>query len=325
MATGGTLTAGGMQTMTQVVASTDLVEPADFNNARTNMDRLLGTAESPTLGTFTINSTYGWSQGGAGVSAASSGGLVFADNATGGFKRLQDDVQAACTFLGVSLRTGVGSDVNTSTTITAETWNNTMLNVQDIWNVRFTPSSVTTTTQDSATRETSWTNTLTQVTTWTFSSAAVAKAFFNSGGGLGVSATRTGGHARDQNTNWTNKLNAVGDILMGHDSTSASAGAPASVGFYKLTASDQQLIKYFGSPAPYSSDNIEVKARVNNITTPTQVIITTVLTDAGDGVIDDFVDGTLTINARRRQPNENGSGFTIAAPSSASSGAISGS
>jgi len=325
MASGSTITAGGMQTMTQVVAATDLVEPADFNNARTNMERLLGAAQSVTLGTFSANSTYGWAQGGAGVNAAASGGLIFADNATGGFKRLQDDVQAACAFLGVSLRAGVGTDVTTSTVITAATWNNLMLNVQDVWNARFNPTSVTVSTQDSATRTTSWTNTLTQITTWTFTNADQARAFFNCGGGLGVSASRTGGHTRPQNTNWTNKLNAVGDIMLRHNTTTASAGSPASIGFYDLTTTNKQLIQYFGSPAPYSSDFIRVSARVNNVTTPTQVIITTELQDADDGVIDDFVDGTLTINARRRQPNANGSGFTIVSPSAVSAGAISGS
>lgn len=325
MASGGTITAGGMQTMTQVVASTDLVEATDFNNPRTNIDRLFGTAQSVATGGYVANNTYGWTQGGAGVSAASAGGLVFADNATGGFKRLQDDVQAACAYLGVALRAGVGSDVTTATTITAATWNNLMLNIQDIWNARFSPASITATTQDSATRTTSWTNTLTQITTWTFSSAQDARTFFNLGGALGVSASRTGGHTRDQNTNWTNKLDAVGDIFMFHNTTISSAGSPASLGFYDLTTSNQTLLQYFGSPAPYGSDFIKVSARVNNTTTPTQVIVTTELTDADDGVLDDFVDGTLTINARRNLPNENGSGFTIAAPSSVSSGAISGS
>lgn len=325
MASGSTITSGGLTTMTQVVAGTDLVEIADFNNARTNMDRLLGTANAVTLGTFTANNTFGWAQGGAGVNAASVGGLIFADNANGGFKRLQDDVQAACAYLGVSLRAGVGTDVTTSTVITAATWNNLMLNVKDCWDSRFEPTSVTLSTQDSAARSTSWTNTLTQVTTWTFASAADARAFFNLGGGLGVSATRAGGHTRDQNTNWTNKLNAVGDIILRHNTTGAGAGSPASIGFYNLTTTNQQLIQYFGSPSPYSGDNIRVLARVNNVTTPTQVIITTELTDADDGVIDDFVDGTLTINARRRLPNASGSGFTIVAPSAVSAAAITGS
>lgn len=314
-----------MQTMTQVVAATDLVEPADFNNARTNIDRLFGTANAVNTGGYVANNTYGWTQGGAGVSAASTGGLVYADNATGGFKRLQDDVQAACAYLGVTLRTNVGTDVTTSTVISADTWNNLMLNVQDIWNARFSPASRTATTQDSAQRTTSWTNTLTQVTTWTFSSAQDARTYFNLGGALGVSATRTGGHTRDQNTNWTNKLDAVGDIFMYHNDTTSSAGAPNSIGFYDLTTSDQTLIQYFGSPAPYGSDYIQVSARVDSTTAPTQVIITTVLNDAGDGVLDDVVDGTLTINARRNLPNENGSGFSIVTPSAVSSGAISGS
>lgn len=325
MASGSTLTAGGMQTMTQVVADTDLVEPADFNNARTNIERLLGTAQNVTLGTFTADNTYGWGQGGAGVGAASTGGLVYADDATGGFKRLQDDVQAACAFLGVSLRTGVGSDVTSSTVISADTWNNLMLNIEDIWNARFTPSSVTMSTQDSTTRSTSWTNTLTQVTTWTFASADDARAFFNAGGGIGISASRTGGHTRPQNTNWSNKLSALGDVILRHNTSTSDAGAPASIGFYELSTSDQELIQYFGSPAPYSSDNIKVSARVNSTTAPTQVIFTTELTDADDGEIDDFVDGTLTLNARRRLPDANGSGFSIPAPSSASAGSISGS
>jgi hypothetical protein len=325
MASGSTITAGGMQTMTQVVGGTDLVEPADFNNARTNIDSLFGAAQSISTGGYVADNTYGWSQGGAGVNAASAGELVYADDADGGFKRLQDDVQAACAYLGLSLRAGVGTDVTSSTVIDAATWNNLMLNVQDIWNARFSPASLTATTQDNAQRTTSWTNTLTQITTWTFSTAEDARAFFNLGGALGVSASRTGGHTRDQNTNWTNKLNAIGDVFMSHNNVSSSAGSPSSLGFYDLTTSDQSLLQYFGSPAPYGSDYIQIFARVNSTSAPTEVIITTELNDAGDNVLDDVVDGTLTINARRNLPNENGSGFTVISPSSVSAGSISGS
>ena len=324
MASGSTITSGGLTTMTQVVAGTDLVEIADFNNARTNMDRLLSAANAVTLGTFTANNTFGWDQGGAGVNAASVGGLIFADNANGGFKRLQDDVQAACAYLGVNLRAGVGADVTTSTVIAAATWNNLMLNVKDCWDSRFEPASVTMSTTSSSTFTDNWNNQLTQTTTFTFTDAAQARAFFNLGGGLGISASRTGGHTRDQNTNWTNKLNAVGDIILRHNTTGAGAGSPASIGFYDLTTTNQQLIQYFGSPNPYQGDFIKVDARVNSTTSPTQVIFDVVLFDSVDGVVDDFSDGTLTINARRRQPNANGSGFTIPAPTS-SSGTISGS
>ena len=54
MASGSTITSGGMTTMTQAVAGTDTVAPADFNNARTNVNLLLGTAADVTLGTMTL-------------------------------------------------------------------------------------------------------------------------------------------------------------------------------------------------------------------------------------------------------------------------------
>ena len=136
MASGSSYTVSGGTTMTGVVAG-DVIDDADFNNARTNVNTLMGTAADVTLGTYTASSTKGWGQGGAGVSAASAGGLVYADNATGGFKRLQDDVQAMCAFLGVSVRTGVGSDVADGNSITATTWTNLMLNIQDCWNAAF--------------------------------------------------------------------------------------------------------------------------------------------------------------------------------------------
>ena len=123
MASGSDYTLSGGTTMTGVVAG-DVIDDADFNNMRTNVNALLGTAQDVTLGTYTAASTYGWGQGGAGVNAASAGGLVYADNATGGFKRLQDDVQAMCAFLGVSVRSGVGSDVADGGSITAATWTN---------------------------------------------------------------------------------------------------------------------------------------------------------------------------------------------------------
>ena len=88
-----------------------------------------------TLGTFTLaSSTYGWNQGGAGVNAATAGNTV-QDTGAGGFKDLQDDVQAMCAFLGrKSVRTGVGSDVSTSDTILASNLEQlTMLNIKDCW------------------------------------------------------------------------------------------------------------------------------------------------------------------------------------------------
>ena len=126
MPSGSSYSVSGGTTMTGVNTG-DTIEDGDFNNMRTNVNTLLGTAADVTTGTFTASNTFGWGQGGAGVNAASAGGLIYADNATGGFKRLQDDIQAMCAFLGVSVRSGVGTDVADGGSISATTWTNTMI------------------------------------------------------------------------------------------------------------------------------------------------------------------------------------------------------
>lgn len=322
MASGSNITATGMTTMTQVVAGTDLIDDADFNTPLANVAKLLGASQDVTLGSGITGSTYGWGQGGAGVAAASAGSTVTRTGA-GGFKDLQDDVQAMCLFLGVSLRAGVANDVTTSDTITAATWNNLMLNIQDCWNDRFGPQTRTNSTDGSTTRTTAWTNTLTQETSWTFASEAACRQFFNMGGYLGVSSSRSGGTSSTQNTQWTNKLTAIGDVWLTPDSVSAGAGTTSGVGFYDLTTSYQQLVIYYGGATPYSNDYIQVDARVDSTTNPTIVYFKTTLVDAGDNVIDASVDGTLTINARRATPDANGSGFTVPTPTD-SVGTISG-
>lgn len=341
MASGSTVSLSGGITMTQVVAG-DTILDDDFINARNNVDRLLGAAQDVTLGTFTASSTYGYGQGGAGVSNPSAGSIVYADNATGGFKRLQDDVQALCAFLGVSVRTGVGTDVTTGDTISATTWSNLMLNIKDCWDARFSPNSRTTTTDASVTRTSSWSSSLAQETTWTFANEASLRAFFNGGGRLGFSASRSGGSSTTQNTNWTDLLSAMGDVYMYHDNTfsTGATGTSAGKGLYELTTSNQQLYIKYGSGS-YASNYFRMLGRVNSTTNPTVITLRAEFSDphvegsgslgpdglpsTGDeGFGNDFIDGTLTLNARRQQPAASGSGFSFATPTD-SMGAISGS
>jgi hypothetical protein len=311
MASGSSYTVSGGTTMTGVVAG-DVIDDADFNNARTNINKLMGNAADVTTGTFTASSTYGWGQGGTGVTAVTAGETIDATSANG-FKDLQDDVQAMCAFLGVTVRANVGTDVTSSTTINATTWTNLMLNVQDCWNGRFSPSSRTVSTDASKTFTSSWTNTLTQETQWTFSSEAVCRGFFNGGGRLGVSGSYTGSSG-DQYTAHANRMSGMGDFYMGHDDISASAGSGSSKGFYELTTSYQQLWIYYGASTPYSNDYIKIEGRVNSTTNPTVVLLKTTLVDATDNVIDAAATGTLTLNCRRHQPDASGSGFSFAVP-----------
>lgn len=339
MASGSDYTVSGGTTMTGVVAG-DVIEDADFNNARTNVNTLMGSAADVTLGTYTASSTYGWGQGGAGVSAASAGGLVYADNATGGFKRLQDDVQAMCAFLGVSVRTGVGSDVADGDTITATTWTNLMLNIQDCWNARFSPASDTGATADSSTYTSQWSSSLSAEATFTFASEAACRAYFNGGGKIGFTSSRTGGSSTTQNTNWTDTLSALGNYQLKHDTSYAASGTNSGVGFYELGTSYATLWTKFGSGS-YASNFFRVEGKINSTTNPTVITLKATWSDphaegagalgpdgqasTGDeGYGNDYIDGTITLNGNTFTPNASGSGFSFTAPT-VSVGSISGS
>ena len=339
MPSGSTYSVSGGTTMTGV-NSGDTIEDGDFNNMRTNVNSLMGTAADVTTGTYTAANTFGWGQGGAGVSAASAGGLIYADNATGGFKRLQDDIQAMCAFLGVSVRSGVGSDVADGGTISATTWTNSMLNVQDCWNARFSPSSRTSATGDSSTYTSAWANSLTAEATYTFANEGACRAYFNGGGRIGFSASRAGGSSTTQNTNWTDTLSAMGDALLLHDTGAGSSGTNAGIGFYELTTSYQTIWTKFGSGS-YASNFFKLEAKVNSASNPTVVTCKATFSDphaegsgalgpdgvAGTGDEDfnnDGIDGTITLNGRTATPDASGSGFSFSAPT-VNVGTISGS
>ena len=339
MASGSSYTVSGGTTMVGVVAG-DVIDDADFNNARTNVNTLMGTAADVTLGTYTASSTKGWGQGGAGVNAASAGGLIYADNATGGFKRLQDDVQAMCAFLGVTVRTGVGSDVADGDSITAATWTNLMLNIQDCWNDRFGPASDTGATGDSSTYTSAWANSLSSTSTFTFANENACRGYFNGGGKVGFTSTRSGGSSTTQNTNWTDTLSALGNYQLKHDTSYAASGTNSGLGFYELTTSYQTLWTKFGSGS-YASNFFKVEGKINSTTNPTVITMRTTWSDphaegsgalgpdgqAGTGDEDynnDGIDGTITLNGNTFTPNASGSGFSFTAPT-VSNGAISGS
>ena len=338
MPSGSSYSVSGGTTMTGVNTG-DTIEDGDFNNMRTNVNTLLGTAADVTTGTFTASNTFGWGQGGAGVNAASAGGLIYADNATGGFKRLQDDIQAMCAFLGVSVRSGVGTDVADGGSISATTWTNSMLNVQDCWNARFTPASRTNATADSETYTSAWNTSLTAEATFTWANEGLCRAYFNGGGRIGFSASRARGSSTTQNTNWTDTLSAMGTAFLMHNTGAGSSGTNAGIGFYELTTSYQTIWTKFGSGS-YASNFFKLEAKVNNTSNPTVVTCKATFSDphaegsgalGPDGVAgtgdeafgNDSVDGTMTLNGRTGTPDASGSGFSFTAPT-VSVGSISG-
>lgn len=149
------------------------------------------------------------------------------------------------------------------------------------------------------TRTGSW-GTQSQCTlTATFSSANEARYFFNSGGKLRFTSSRTGGTTSSQNNAWTDLLNTtIGTINFG-------AQIPSTINFYTLTTSYQTFYQ-LSSTTPYSANYYRLEA-LCNCTDPTNVngtasVVTFRITWRDDHPFDafatppgDLVDGTLAI------------------------------
>ena len=142
------------------------------------------------------------------------------------------------------------------------------------------------------TRTTSWNGQLTCTVDVNFNNEDHARFFFNSGGRIRFSSSRSGGADTLQNSSWTSLLNSVGPIDFAAASTS-----PGGLNFYNLTSSFQNLVSNSGSQA-YAGNNYLIQVRQSTSTRIRFVVQWT------DNYIDsapatppfDVVDGTLTLS-----------------------------
>ena len=345
MASGSTLTVTGGTNMVKVVAG-DVVGTADYDNMVANITRQLATPNDVTLGTYTASSTYGYNQSALTLDAA-TGEVISASNASQGYKNLQDEAQALATFLNVSLFSSSSTDKSAGDSITASDWSNLMEDTKTLFDSRLSvPSaSLTTDSSGSSSRTTGWgdaTNPeITHVFTLTFSNEAHARGFFNAGGEVLFTASRSGGTSGSsagtigsQNSNWTSLLSAMGTLTfnLNNLTSSGSTGTSAGKGFYELTTSYQDLYSKYGSGA-YASNYYKIQGAVNSTTNPTVITFKVIMRDdhaLGDGIgadgIDgnaddsvgyvDSVDGTITSTIQTKRANN---GVVVTAPTYASS------
>lgn len=346
MASGSTLTVSGGTNMVQVVANTDTVQPADYDNMVANVYRQLGTPNDVTLGSYTLSNVYGYNNATGSLDAA-TGETINASSTDNGYKNLQDEVQSLANFLGLTLTGNSGSDRTSSNTITAADWNNLMTDVKACFDARVSipASSLTTDAADSSSRTSAWgsasENEITHQFTMTFGSEAACRGFFNSGGEVLFTGSRSGGTSGSaagtigsQNANWTSLLSAMGTLTfnLNNLTSSGSTGTSANKGFYELTTSYQDLYSKYGSGA-YASNYYKIQGAVNSTTNPTVITFKVIMRDdhaLGDGIgadgIDgnaddsvgyvDSVDGTITSTIQTKRANN---GVVVTAPTYASS------
>ena len=116
--------------------------------------------------------------------------------------------------------------------------------------------------QDS--RNTSWSNQLLHIFTMTFATVDQARYFFNSGGEVRIRGARNAGDATTQNQDWTDLLIAMGTIAMNFEETTTTGSATvASIGYFDLTTSFQQISTRAGTGA-YSSNDATIFARTQD-------------------------------------------------------------
>ena len=341
MASGATLTVTGGTNMVKVVA-TDVTGTADYNNMVANLSRQLATPADVTLGSYSASSTYGYNQSALSLNAA-TGEAISASNSSQGYKNLQDEVQALAAFTGTSLYSSSSTDKVAGNSITASDWSNLMEDTKTLFDARLSiPSgSLTTDASGTTTRTAGWgsssTPEITHEFTHSFSSEGHARGFFNAGGEVLFTASRSGGTSGSgagtigsQNTNWTNLLSAMGTLTfnLNNLTSSGSTGTSAGKGFYELTTSFVQMYSKYGSGS-YASNYYKIDAKVNSTTNPTVVTFRVTFRDdhaLGDGIgadgIDgnaddsvgfvDSVDGSIVSTVQTKRANN---GVVLAAPS----------
>ena len=148
---------------------------------------------------------------------------------------------------------------------------------------------------DSKTYSSAWTTSAESVLTLTFSTATQARYFFNSGGKIRVSASRTGGTSSQQNNAWTNILDSVGDQTFGAKNSSP-------IGFFELTNS-YEIFYTLAASTPYSANNFTLSAKCNvasnsagtATTVDIKIALNDTYVDAGPPSPGDSVDGNLEI------------------------------
>lgn len=152
-----------------------------------------------------------------------------------------------------------------------------------------------------------WNTKIQCVVTVSWPTAAAARHFFNSGGLIRFSSSRSGGSAIGQNTSWTSILSAAGMQSFGGNTPSAGVSPQDGGNYYRCTSTYQTWYSTSGS-SPYGANVYRISARTPGIANNTTGTAATVefLVEWIDNYVDpgpepspppgDQVDGTMSLS-----------------------------
>jgi hypothetical protein len=153
----------------------------------------------------------------------------------------------------------------------------------------------------------SWTTQTLHTLTFTWGSADQARYFFNAGGQLLFSFSRTGGTAHTKNTEWSDLCTQTGTLTIGATSFSKTGGSgtpstlATGIGFYDLSTTNQTLFQQEADTAPYTANYLRLQART--ALSGRQVVVEVTFRDDAADTFDDTVDGTLRTTDTVRPPS----------------------
>ena len=121
-----------------------------------------------------------------------------------------------------------------------------------------------TTTVTSVNRSTSWYSEVSCIVGFYFNNANKARWFFNSGGQIRISSSRSGGATSDQNNSWTSLLSTVGTQLFGGNNPGTGTTPSDGTNWYRCTNSFQTYYTATAS-SPYGLNTFRLQARVTDV------------------------------------------------------------
>ena len=166
----------------------------------------------------------------------------------------------------------------------------------------------------------SWTTNSVSTMTITFASANALRYYFNAGGQILITCSRSGGTSHTKNTEWADHCSDFGTLILsgstshtvnsvaligvtGVGNTAGGGGTTyATIDAHDLTTSNQDLVKFYQDTSPYTGNYILVEAKT--ATSATQIVLTTTFQDDAADNVDDTVDGTLTATHTLRPPDD---------------------
>tara|TARA_R110002060_G_scaffold18540_2_gene25452 strand:+ start:167 stop:1120 length:954 start_codon:yes stop_codon:yes gene_type:complete len=245
------------------------------------------------------------------LTAVTAGATVQATSWVNMIQRIASAAAHQSTAITTISQPGVGDTVTAFAALSANI--TAVFNASNNANANGADASVSTTTTSG------WNNSATNSKTITFASANQQRYFFNAGGMIRLSYSRSGGTASTQNTSWTDLLTACGTIVLTGAAASKTIAGVSYTGTTKIGGSGTPTTLLTGTgandltgtptihfkqvpSAPYGANEVEISFSVSGS-------VITIFTDFSDDYAPpdpaspDNIDGTLTQVTTIRPPS----------------------